>query len=62
MTTEQALGEFLVAQKVAKKGDSREDWYSGHWFYTKRSWAGLCRSFPVSASGMVCPHTTRTTC
>ena len=33
MTTEQALGEFLVAQKVAKKGDSREDFYSGNWFY-----------------------------
>ena len=34
MTTEQALGEYLVAQKVAKKGDSREDLYSGYWFYT----------------------------
>ncbi len=34
MTTEQALGEYLVAQKVAKKGDTREDWYAGDWFYT----------------------------
>jgi hypothetical protein len=34
MTTEEALGEFLVAQKVTKKGDGRKDWYAGSWFYT----------------------------
>ena len=34
MTTEEALGEFLVAQKVARKGDGREDWYAGYWFTT----------------------------
>jgi hypothetical protein len=33
MTTEDALAEYLVAQKVAKPGDGREDWYAGHWFY-----------------------------
>lgn len=34
MTTEEALGEFLAAQEVAKKGDGRNDWYAGSWFYT----------------------------
>ena len=33
MTTEEALGEFLVAQKVAKAGEGRTDWYAGNWFY-----------------------------
>ncbi len=33
MTIQEALGEFLVAQKVAKKGDGPEDFYGGHWFY-----------------------------
>ena len=34
MTTEEALGEYLVAQKVATKGGGRENWYGGSWFYT----------------------------
>ena len=34
MTTQEALGDYLVARKLAKKGDSREDWYAGYWFYT----------------------------
>ena len=34
MTTEQALGEFLVAQRVAQPGGERKDWYAGYWFYT----------------------------
>jgi hypothetical protein len=34
MTTEEALGEFLVEQKVANKSDTREDWYGGFWFFT----------------------------
>ena len=33
MTTQEALGKFLVAQKVAKKGDGPEDFYGGYWFY-----------------------------
>ena len=33
MKTEEALGEFLVAQGVAKKNDGPSDWYSGYWFY-----------------------------
>ena len=32
MTTEEALGEFLVAQNVAKKDDGR-DLYGEYWFY-----------------------------
>ena len=34
MTIEEALGEYLVAQKVAKKDSGRDDWYGGSWFYT----------------------------
>ena len=30
MTTEGALGEFLVAQT----GGGKKDWYAGYWFYT----------------------------
>ncbi len=33
MTTQEALGKFLVAQKVAKQGDGPEDFYGGYWFY-----------------------------
>ncbi len=33
-TAQEALGEFLVAQKLAKKNDGREDWYGGNWFYS----------------------------
>ena len=33
MTIQEALGEFLVAQKVAKKGDGPEGFYGGYWFY-----------------------------
>ncbi len=33
MTTQEALGKFLVAQKVAKKGDGPEGFYGGYWFY-----------------------------
>jgi hypothetical protein len=32
MTTEEALGKFLVAHQLAKKGDGRDDWYAGNWF------------------------------
>ena len=34
MTTQEALGRFLVAQKIATKDDDREDWYAGFWFTT----------------------------
>ena len=34
MTTEEALGEFLAAQRVAKQGEGRDEWYAGKWFYT----------------------------
>ncbi len=34
MTTEEALGKYLVAQQVAKKGSSRKELYAGYWFYT----------------------------
>lgn len=34
MKTEEALAEFLVAHKLAEKGDGRDDWYVGAWFHT----------------------------
>jgi hypothetical protein len=34
MKTEEALAEFLVAHKLAEKGDGRNDWYAGAWFHT----------------------------
>ena len=43
MTTEQALCEYLVAQKVMKQGDSREDFYGASWFYATI----LGRSVPI---------------
>jgi hypothetical protein len=32
-TTEQALGDYLVEQNVAKRGDGRKEFYAGYWFY-----------------------------
>jgi hypothetical protein len=32
-TIDEALGEYLVAQKVATEGESREDFYADTWFY-----------------------------
>ena len=34
MKMEEALGEFLLGQKLVKEGDGRDDWYAGRWFYT----------------------------
>lgn len=34
MTTLEALGKYLVAQKIAHKGGSREEMYGGVWFFT----------------------------
>ncbi len=33
MKTEEALGEFLLAQGVVKENDASNDLYSGYWFY-----------------------------
>jgi len=35
MTTEEALGAYLVKQGVANEGDGREGWYAGYWFSTR---------------------------
>ena len=35
MTTEEALRGYLVAQKIAKKGEGSEDIYAGYWFYVQ---------------------------
>ncbi|MAE95643.1 MAG: hypothetical protein CL910_13375 [Deltaproteobacteria bacterium] len=34
MKTEDALGEFLAANQLAKRGSGREEWYADKWFYT----------------------------
>ena len=48
MTAEEALGEYLVAQKIAKKseGSGRADWYAGHWFYSNL-WGVTVPIFPL---------------
>ncbi len=33
MTVEEALGNHLVAENVAGKGDTSGDWYADRWFY-----------------------------
>lgn len=33
MKTEEALGEFLLAEGVVKENDASNDLYSGYWFY-----------------------------
>jgi hypothetical protein len=33
MKVEKALGEYLVAESVAGRGDTSGDWYADRWFY-----------------------------